>query len=172
MNEAIDERLFTRNKVTSIISLILVLVDPGGRALSAPAAWASGSPLLPSGSGPHRFLGGGHKCKTEARSPAAETAGWKLPCCPPPRGPPAEERRVVLGRGRRVLTMRIMQFSDFASWTVSRVPLGLLKGKAMESGTNASHARERNYEVMEEFLSSTTPILAHTALLLSLEKIT
>lgn len=68
--------------------------------------------------------------------------------------------------------MRIMQFSDFASWTVSRVPLGLLKGKAMESGTNASHARERNYEVMEEFLSSTTPILAHTALLLSLEKIT
>ncbi|OEL38246.1 hypothetical protein BAE44_0000734 [Dichanthelium oligosanthes] len=68
--------------------------------------------------------------------------------------------------------MRNMQFSDAASWTVSSVPLGLLKGKAMESGTNAGHVRERKDKLMEEFLGSTIPILVHTALLLGLERIT
>ncbi|CAL4929198.1 unnamed protein product [Urochloa decumbens] len=68
--------------------------------------------------------------------------------------------------------MRIMQFSDSASWIVSRAPLGLLKGKAMESGTNAGRVRERKHKLMEEFLGSTIPVLVHTALLLGLEKIT
>jgi hypothetical protein len=91
--------------------VVLSSVDPGpgGRAsaLRAPPAAPPGPvaavPLLPSGSGPHRFLGaGGHKSKTEARSPAAETAGWKLPCCPPPRGPPAGGAPAPcrLGRGQ------------------------------------------------------------------------
>jgi hypothetical protein len=66
----------------------------------------------------------------------------------------------------------IMQFSDAASWIISIVPLGLLKGKAMESGTAAGHVRERKHKLMEEFLGSTFPILVLAALLMGLEKIT
>jgi hypothetical protein len=47
-----------------------------------------------------------------------------------------------------------------------------LQGNATESGPNSSHFRGRKHDVMGEFFSSTIPILAHTALLLGLEKIT
>ncbi|XP_062213832.1 uncharacterized protein LOC133914861 [Phragmites australis] len=98
-----------------------------------------------------------------------------------PRRSVRVRRLVISGRPDRaaglrpfskILTLRIMQFSNAASWTLSSAPLGMLKGKAMESGTSAGYFRERQLKLMEEFLGAKIPILVHTALFLGLEKIT